>query len=187
MGKASMIITRWFIKKNVLPSEDENLYIYAINCLMITVSPLVLVLVIGARMNLVAEGVFIIIPFMIIRTFSGGIHSESSRRCFVISTGILLFLLVMTRVISNSYVLGIVMVGGSISLIVCSPIESENKPLSIYEKKAYKRKTCVWVSIFATIYFILGLLEQHSYAVCIALGIILTAALQIPCQKQKHR
>lgn len=185
MDKASVFITRWFINRNILPAEDEELYAYAINCLMITVSPLLLVLVIGACMNLVTEGIALIIPFMVIRTFSGGIHSESPGKCFVISTGILLTLLVLTKVISNSAILCTVMIGGGISLIICSPIENENKPLSIYEKQAYKIKTGVWVSVFAAIYFVLGYLGQNRYAVCVALGIILTSVLQIPCLELK--
>lgn len=185
MEKVSIFITRWFTDRNILPAEDEELYAYAFSCLLITVSPLFLVLVIGAFWDLVMEGIAIIIPFMIIRTFSGGVHSESSGRCFVISTGILLALLMLTKVITNSGVLCIVMLGSCISLIICSPIENWNKQLSINEKKAYKITTATWVSIFAANYFVLGYLGQNRYAVCVALGIILTATLQFPCLKSR--
>lgn len=181
MEKVSVFLTKWFIDKNFLPAEDEELYAYAFSCLLITVSPLFLVLVIGACLDLVMEGIAIIIPFMIIRTFSGGVHTQSSGRCFVISTGMLLVLLMLTKVISNSEVLCIVMLGACISLIICSPIENENKQLSIKEKKAYKKIMEIWVGIFVIVYFILGFMKQNTYAVCIALGIILTAVLQIPC------
>lgn len=187
MEKVSIFITRWFIDRNILPAEDEELYAYAVSCLLITVSPLFLVLVIGACLDLVMEGIAIIIPFMIIRTFSGGVHSESSGRCFVISTGILLALLILTEVISNSEMLCIVMLGGCISLVICSPIESENKKLSNNEKKAYKITTATWVSTFVAIYFVLGYLGQNRYAVCVALGIILTSVLQLPCVKFGNR
>lgn len=80
-------------------------------------------------MGLIVEGIVLIIPFMIIRTFSGGTHSKSPGRCFVISAGILIILLVMSKMISNSLLLSIIMLGACISLIVCSPIENENKQL----------------------------------------------------------
>lgn len=70
---------------------------------------------------------------------------------------------------------------GSISLIICSPIDNENKQLSNGEKKAYKKITAVWVSLFAAIYFAFSFLGQDRYAVCIALGVILTSVLQLPC------
>lgn len=185
MDKVSVFITRWFINWKVLPAEDEELYAYAISCLLITASPLFLVLVIGACLNLITEGIAIIIPFMIIRTFSGGIHSESPGRCFVLSTGILLALVMLTKVIFNSEMLCTVMLGSCISLIIHSPIENENKQLSMNEKKAYKKVTMICVGVFVIVHFALGFMKQDTYAVCIALGIILTATLQIPCLIRK--
>ena len=181
MEKVSVLLTRWFINNNILPTEDEELYAYAVSCLLITVSPLFLVLVIGACLDLVMEGISLIIPFMIIRTFSGGVHLESPEKCFVISTGILFALLTLTKVVSNSDVLCIAMIGACICLIILSPIENKNKQLNVNEKTIYKKITAIWVNIFLTIYFVLCFLKQDTYAVCIALGIILAAILQIPC------
>ena len=181
MEKVSVVVTRWFINRDILPAEDEDLYAYAVSCFLITVSPLLLVLVIGACLGLIVEGIVLIIPFMLLRTFSGGVHSGSPGRCFVISTGILLVLLMLTKVISNSAMLSIILLGSCISLIACSPIENENKQLSINEKKAYRKITAIWVGIFAIIYYVLEFMKQDVYAVCVALGIILTAMLQIPC------
>lgn len=187
MERVSVVVTRWFINRNVLPAEDEELYAYAVSCLLITISPIFLVLVIGACLDLIVEGIVVIIPFMIIRTFSGGVHSGSPGRCFVISTGILLVLIMLTKVISNSAILSIILLGSCISLIACSPIENENKQLSINEKKAYRKITAIWVGIFTVAYFILGYMKQDMYAVCVALGIILTAILQIPCLINKKK
>lgn len=186
MEKLSVVVTRWFINKNILPAEDEELYAYAISCLLITVSPVLLVSVIGACLGLVVEGIVLIIPFMVIRTFSGGVHSGSPGRCFVISAGILLGLIMLTKVISNSAMLGVIVLGACISLITCSPIENENKQLSINEKKAYRKITAIWVGIFTATYFVFGFMKQDTYAVCVALGIILTAMLQIPCLIRKQ-
>lgn len=187
MEKVSVVVTRWFINRDILPAEDEELYAYAVSCFLITVSPLLLVLVIGACLGLIVEGIVLIIPFMLLRTFSGGVHSGSPGRCFVISTGILLVLLMLTKMISNSAILSIILLGSCISLIACSPIENENKQLSINEKKAYRKITAIWVGIFAVIYYVLGFMKQDVYAVCVALGIILTAMLQIPCLRKERK
>lgn len=181
MEKVSVAITRWFINRDILPAEDEELYAYAVSCFLTIISPLLLVLVLGACLGLIVEGIVLIIPFMIIRTFSGGAHSKSPGRCFVISAGILIILLVMSKMISNSLLLSIIMLGACISLIVCSPIENENKQLSVNEKKVYKKITLICVVVFAAVYFALGFMKQDAYAVCVAQGIILTAILQGPC------
>lgn len=181
MEKVSVFIASWFINRNILSVEDEELYAYAINCLLITASPLLLVMIIGICLNVATEGIIIIIPFMIIRTYSGGIHSESPKRCFVMSTGILAVLLMMTKVISNSCLLSCIVLGACISLVICSPIENENKHLSNNEKKTYRKLTTIWVGLFTGVYIVLSFMEQNTYAVCVAMGIIITAVLQIPC------
>lgn len=186
MEKVSVAITRWFINRDILPTEDEELYAYAVSCFLVNVSPLFFVLVIGTCLGLIVEGIVLIIPFIIIRTFSGGAHSRSPGRCFVISIGILVTLLMLTKVISNSSTLSIIVLLACISLIGCSPIENENKQLSFNEKKAYKKITLICVVVFAAVYFALGFMKQDAYAVCVAEGIILSAILQGPCLIRKR-
>ena len=181
MEKLSIFITKWFINKNLLPEEDEELYAYAVNCFLISASPLLLIIIFGACLNLIWEGIILIIPFITIRSFSGGIHSKTPGKCFLISTGILLTMLILTKMISNSNLLSVILLGASISLIFHSPIESENKPLNTIEKKTYKKITTVCTIIFVSIYLIMGYMKLNTFAVSIALGVILTASLQIPC------
>lgn len=52
-------------------------------------------------------------------------------------------LLMLTKVISNSAMLSIIFLGSCISLIAYSPIENENKQLSINEKNVYKKITAI--------------------------------------------
>lgn len=181
MDKVSTTIAKWFIKNNILPSEDEELYAYAIACLLMTISPLFLSLFLGGCLGLVVEGIVVIIPFVFIRTFSGGIHSNSAGICFVLSTGILFVLILLTQVISNSNILRVTMIAGAVSLAVFSPIENENKELNEKERKIYKKVTVFLLCSFFAVYIAFCCFGLDDYAVCLALGIILTAILQIPC------
>lgn len=45
MEKVSVAITRWFINRDILPAEDEELYAYVVSCFLTIISPLLLVLV----------------------------------------------------------------------------------------------------------------------------------------------
>ena len=62
-----------------------------------------------------------------------------------------------------------------------SPIDSENRRLSVDERKEYKITTISMTTIFVAIYGVLLYAEFRIYAICITEGIILTAMLQIPC------
>ena len=72
-------------------------------------------------------------------------------------------------------------------LVLCSPIDSESRRLSQEEKKSCKIATIIMTFFFAFIDLMLYLFQKETYAVCISLGIILTAGLQIPCLFQRTR
>lgn len=69
----------------------------------------------------------------------------------------------------------------SIILCLCSPIDSENRRLTLDEKKKYKLVTCMIAAIFAMIFVWMMEIKADTYAVCIAIGLILPAGLQLPC------
>ena len=70
-------IRTWLFRHNAIKAEVRVLYEYAIYSLIITVSPLFLVILISGIMGKLCEGIVIIIPFMVLRKFSGGFHASS--------------------------------------------------------------------------------------------------------------
>ena len=69
----------------------------------------------------------------------------------------------------------------ALSLICNSPIENENRLLSREEQICYKRITIIITVIFVLIDLLLLCLHMNSSAICISVGIALSACLQIPC------
>lgn len=122
-----------------------------------------------------------IIPFMLLRKFSGGYHAKTLFRCMIISC--LLLFLCMEITIHISYSWNILMFAGiaGSSLIIQSPIDSENKRLEEVQKRQYRKIVCGFVMFFLALIFILWKLNAQKYAVSIAVGIWLSAGLQIPC------
>lgn len=69
----------------------------------------------------------------------------------------------------------------AISLIQFSPIENNKRKLDLLEKKRYKKIIVISVTVFLITALILLWLNKDRYAICIFIGIQLTASLQIPC------
>ena len=61
-----------------------------------------------------------------------------------------------------------------------SPIDHENKRLSNEEKKLYKRITVILTGMSWGAALLFQILGQEMYAVCISIGIMMTAGLQWP-------
>ena len=70
MEKVAKGITRWLIENGAIDGSDDELYEYAIYSMIITMSPLILVTIIGIGMGTLPEGVILILPFMSIRKYT---------------------------------------------------------------------------------------------------------------------
>lgn len=180
-------IVTWLIRHDAIKDADRELYEYAVYSLLITLSPLLIIIVIGCLMGMVKESVLLILPFMIIRKFSGGFHAKHGWTCFIGSCAVLFLCVILASHITCNVVLDAVVLGAVTSLCIWSPIDSDNRRLSDGEKRRYKKVTCVTAVTFMLLYVLLCLAKSDTYAVCIAVGLVLPAGLQLPCILQIHR
>mgnify|MGYP002625213058 CR=1 FL=1 len=173
-------ITDWLIKCKAINTEDAELYSYALKNIVLMFSPIVMALLFGLVMNSLTQSIVMILPFMTIRKFSGGYHTKYLWSC-LIGSSLLLLLCILTISYVSTWVLFLLTVAASLSLVKFSPIEHENRRLEKEECTRYKK----WTTIGVTLYFILSIVlmicDLNVYAGSLFTGIILTGALQIPC------
>ncbi|MDE7322429.1 MAG: accessory gene regulator B family protein [Lachnospiraceae bacterium] len=185
MEKCADAITDWLIRCEMIKDTDKELYQYAVYSVFLSLSPLLLAVGFGICMGCVRESVMIIIPFVIIRKFSGGYHTKHAWTCLTGSCLLLLLCIALSCSIKCGKELAVLTVGAAVSLICFSPIDNENRILSQDEMNLYKKITAVFVVIFLFVDVVLFWYNLHIYSVCISIGIILSAALQLPCIVEK--
>ena len=179
--KISNSLVNWLINKEAIQSRDRELYEYAAYSLIITISPILLVTIIGCIMGVLLESILMIIPFMVIRKFSGGFHLKSALICFLCSIALLFcFLFAVTR-LSVGIPLHIIFSISIFILLSLSPVDSEERRLSATEKKKYKKTTCILVAAFGVLYILSSFSQLDIIAICTCMGLCLCALLQIPC------
>lgn len=130
------------------------------------------------------EGVLMIVPFMLIRKFSGGFHLQSSGVCFVSSTLLLSAFLFLIRLVieKQSFILlSCFVAAAAIQVFLCSPIDNEARRLSEKERVVFKKVARIMSVLFFAVYIALMTLGLSRFAVPVGAGIILTALLQVPC------
>lgn len=174
-------ITGWLIRYGAVKESDRELYVYAAYSFLITISPLFLTAAIGTLLGKTWQSIVLILPFLVIRKFSGGIHAKYAWVCFVCSCLLLLFCIELSGWMKCGPVWRAATGGAVFSLSLLSPVDSENRRLDADEKKRYHRITILLAAGFGCLAWMLSLGGQEKAAVCISLGIVLTAALQIPC------
>lgn len=174
-------ITGWLIRCGAVRESDRELYVYAAYSFLITVSPLVLTLFIGTLLGKTWQSIVLILPFLLIRKFSGGVHAKHAFVCFVSSCLLLLLCIGLSGRIGFSRTLAAATAAAMVSLFLFSPVDSKNRRLDDDEKRRYHAVTGILTMAFGLFAAVLFFCGKESAAVCISLGIILIAGLQIPC------
>lgn len=179
--KCADVIVDCLIKSDVVEEKDKELYSYAVYSLVLLVSPLLLAIGFGLFLNCVRKSMIIVLPFMIVRKYSGGYHTRHLWSCLICSCLLLLSGIVVSFYLECGWLLIVLTIGATVSLICFSPIDNENRVLSEMEKVRYKRITAILITVFVLVELLLYGLGQYTYSVCVSIGIMMTAILQIPC------
>lgn len=183
-AKCAELIAEWLIAHGAVPREDHDLYVYASHSLIMTVAPLGLALALGILLGHAVTAVTIIFPFMVIRKFSGGYHAKQAWVCIVSSTLILGVCIDTAAYIPYGGRLIVVMLMAALLLFMNSPIESGNRRLDEQERRTYKKVTIGFVMFTVLISMLCDRCGREDAAVNLALGVILTGALQVPCLRE---
>lgn len=175
----------WLIVHETVAEEDRDLYEYAVMCFLMAVAPLAMAVLVGGLMGKLSSAVAIILPFMVLRKFSGGYHAKHMETCLVCSLGLLMMCTMIAAKIAYSWQLGMAMFAGTVSLFLCSPVDSKNRKLDREEQKRYKYVVGMLSFTVCVISVLSKLYGSERLAVCMAIGLLLTFTLQIPCVLQK--
>lgn len=178
------VLSGWLVQHDAIKPGDRELYEYAIYSFLVSITPLAIFLIVSGTIGMLPEGLLIIIPFMITRKFSGGYHAKHAYTCLLISVGLLGICLYMVDHVRCSWIFHILVVISGLSIAVNSPIDSDNKKLMNDEIRQYKHMTCLIVVMIMLLYAILLLFQVERYAVCLAVSLVLSSLLQLPCIKK---
>lgn len=180
-------LSGWLVQHDAIKPEDRELYEYAIYSFLLSIMPLAIFLIVSGVIGMLLEGLLVVIPFMVIRKFSGGYHAKHVYMCLLISSGLLGSSFFVIIYAECNWIFHMLTLISGLSVALNSPIDSENKKLEEDEVGSYKHTTCVLVSIAVISYFVLVFLRQKHYALCLSVSLILVALLQLPYILKKRK
>lgn len=181
MERLAGAVVSWLIRHEAIEEGNRELYEYASYCFLLGMAPLVYAVIIGILMGELKASIVLVLPFMFIRKLSGGFHLENEWACLMSSCLLLYICLLATIYIQYDILFSFIVLLAVFSLIFFSPIDSENRKLEVEEKKLRKKETMIISLFFYLVHIGLVCLNWKRYAVCVGVGILLTAALQLPC------
>lgn len=180
MRKCADTVVNWMIRNNAINEIDRELYIYAVESLVMLLLPLIYAGMIGLCLGNITQGIMVVLPFVILRKFSGGYHAKNFWICTFLSSLLLLLCIMLSIRLKFGWQLVIATVMASVSLFFFSPIDSESRLLDEEEKSMYKSITFYCLLMLGIVNMVLYFFKQYTCMVAFFIGIQLSAGLQIP-------
>ena len=174
-------LSRRLVERGIIKEEEQEIYQFGIRNGMIILLNVLTAFLIG----LITEKLLIVavftVSFMVLRSYTGGYHSESRIFCYI-GSNLVLFVPVYTEkffIQTEDIVLFFLLSLAVGSILIFSPMHSKNRKLDEEEQKHFGRKARVITVVQLIVLGILWYAEMDSYAYAIYSSICITAILML--------
>ena len=173
IARLSKRMASFFVRNDVIKSEDEEVYEYGLQLLLSTVFNGIIALVLAIISGTVWQCVCYLAVFILIRKSAGGFHAKTHLGCCCILAVVLsLFILFIKFVPTNIYAtITVLAVVFSVAVILLfAPLEHENNPISGKDKKRLRKISVIYAILISFVISLLFITNMKEIMVCLALG-----------------
>lgn len=175
INKFALFFTNKFLLSRSDPEEERELYVYGIFVTLSNLLYLVLALIFGLLLNCFVESIFYFFSFRTIRIYAGGYHAKTEFRCEFFSTLLIFTSLLLIKFYKLYDIELFLILCYIISIIVIysfSPLDNEEKALSVKEKKYYRKKSLIFTAVVLILIIAFYTFKLNSVAISCCVGVI---------------
>lgn len=173
IARLSKRMASFFVRNDVIKSEDEEVYEYGLQLLLSTVFNGIIALILAIISGTVLQCVCYLVVFILLRKSAGGFHAKTHFGCCCILSVVLSLFIMFIKFVPNE-VYGIVAaIAATVSVVIIlmfAPLEHENKPISDKDKSRLRKISIIYAILFALLVFALFIAKLKMIMICIALG-----------------
>lgn len=172
INRLSKSIALFFAQKNIISNDEVDSYIYGFQLLLsvtLNLSAISLIMIYSGKIK---ETILYIASTFILRHHTGGYHANTSERCFVMTIGIYILILLIISIVTPelSKIISGLLVPSLIIILKLAPIVHMNNPVrdgDLYRHRQYS----IIISIFITCAVIIFvLIKQYTLSLVLSLG-----------------
>lgn len=173
IARLSKRMASFFVRNEVIKSEDEEVYEYGLQLLLSTVFNGIIALILAIISGTVLQCIYYLAVFVLLRKSAGGFHAKTHFGCCcILATVLSLFIMFIKFAPNEAYgIVSAIAVAFSVVIILMfAPLEHENKPISARDKIRLRKISVIYAVLFALIVLGLFIAQLKIIMVCIALG-----------------
>ena len=139
MEKYSEKIIEYFYQHKIISKHDREIYLFGFIFMLRVFINILTSIIIGILCNMLVETVIFVVFTVLLRTYSGGFHSDDTRVCYLISVVTIILALLSVKFNILGFFAGLLMLLFSLIIILkYAPVGHRNKILDKMEIKVYK-------------------------------------------------
>lgn len=169
-----------FLCKDEGQKNNFDLYEYAVYIILSSAFHVITVITLGLCFNLLVESLVFYFSFIAIRKFAGGYHAKTPVRCYLFSFASNIIILCLVKWLSSINTLFIFIfiifeLLCVVLILLISPLDTENNPLTGQEKKMHRMLTSIitiLIFIISSLCFFKGYINIGSSMIC---GVVMSA------------
>lgn len=185
-------ICRRMVERGIIKEEEQGIYEFGIRNGMILFLDIVTAFLIGLLTGKLAVVALFTVSFMVLRSYTGGYHSDSRVFCYI-GSNLVLFVPVYTGALFAETAKGILLLFLSLAVVIIfllSPMHSKNRRLDEKEQKHFGRKARMVAIAELLVFAALLYAGQNDYAYAVYTSLCITAVFmlvgKIQLQIQSH-
>ena len=164
-------------------TDDEEIVRRGLEVIAIKTFFSVIIIIAGLLLGCFFESILFTIAFTSLRQYSGGYHADSQKKCFVLSTLMLVISLSIIKSIKFFpqliLPLSIITFISIIYVFAAEPIDTPNKRLDNDEIRVYGKRARIFTAILTITAAILCFLNLNALASAVMTGIVMSAYLML--------
>lgn len=163
MQRLSEKIIQYMIKNSILSEDDKEIYAFGLTQMIRALSTIITTIFIGFCFGKIIESIVFVVFTALIRTNSGGYHSDSPVGCYFISViSIIITLYLVGKQVFNVRLMVVLLAVSFVVFIKYAPIGHVNKMLDKMEESTYKRRL-LWILLTIAFVEIVFVVVQKLY------------------------
>lgn len=182
ISKLSRQIAGVLLKRNVIQSDEKDLYDYGLFILISYITFFLVSLLFGIALNIPFVSMIFFISFCSVRNFAGGIHANTEVKCDILTTISILISEILIKVFIDYHLIWVafaMLILSSISLIAIKPVASLQKEISRQEQLYFHKKVIVLTVVTFIVAVICIIFEVYSIMVSLSMGLFLASILLV--------
>lgn len=172
LGRLSQRFADKLVAFGIISESDIEIYVFGFYQIVMLLLNVVTTLILGVAFRLIVPCIILNIAYIFIRISAGGYHADTSVKCYIYSTLMIAVLLSVIKWIHIiNAVLASMLILSVIVIIIFAPVETENNPLDEVEKKVYRKRSLIVLSIEILICLLLEINSKKWVVQTVVLGL----------------